>query len=161
MQQGRANAAKANIFKTPRRTLGVLEHKKVAVVMFYSYQTFLKDNKDALSIERCDAMYQVIQETLSTADSEFIAYWEAFVRDSVAYTAARGEWLLLSRDEKHALDEGRTIKHNKVITNFKIISRLIALEGGDNSLFEAIQDNRKQVGDFANYISFVYALNGR
>ena len=58
-------------------------------------------------------------------------------------------------------DEGRTAKHERVIYCLKLPSRYLGQEGVDVSWFDSIEDNRKQIGDFACYIAYIYSINAR
>ncbi len=55
----------------------------------------------------------------------------------------------------------RTAKHERVIYCLKLLSRYLGQEGVDVSWFDAIEDNRKQIGDFACYIAYIYSINAR
>lgn len=127
--------------------------------MFY-YDDFLRD-RDGLDFETCGSYYQELLAALKPTDKEGLAYWHAFVLAAVHYTQIRGEWLLLSREERQAKDEVRTTRHNKVIYSLKLYIAYRRQEGQEFPWFEKIQDNRKQIGDLACYVSYVYALNGR
>ena len=69
--------------------------------------------------------------------------------------------LLWEREERQQKDEGRTAKHERVIYCLKLLSRYLGQEGVDVSWFDAIEDNRKQIGDFACYIAYIYSINAR
>lgn len=43
----------------------------------------------------------------------------------------------------------------------KLVVRYLASEGVDSSWFDEIESDRKKIGDFANYITYIYAVNGR
>lgn len=43
----------------------------------------------------------------------------------------------------------------------KLVVRYLASEGADSSWFDEIESDRKKIGDFANYITYIYAVNGR
>ena len=62
---------------------------------------------------------------------------------------------------KHAKDDTRTTKHNKFIYTLKIFIGYSKQKGYEFPWFESIKDNRKQLGDFACYVSYVYAVNAR
>lgn len=125
-----------------------------------TYQDFLTE-KDALSFEVCTTYYQTLIDTLKQSDEDSLQYWNDFVSASVDYTQARVEWLQLSREEKQARDEARTVKHNKVIYTLKIYVKYAQIQGQDLSWFEGMEGNRKQIGDLACYVSYIYALNAR
>lgn len=123
-----------------------------------TYQEFLT-KKDSLSFEVCTKYFQDLVNALNDTDEESLTYWKDFISASVAYSQARGEWLLLSREEKHAKDDTRTTKHNKFIYTLKIFIAYSKQKGNKFTWFETIKDNRKQLGDLACYIAYVYAVN--
>lgn len=125
-----------------------------------SYQNFLKE-KDSLSFEVCTNYFQDLIIAVNQTDEDSLLYWNDFISASVDYSQARGEWLLLSREEKHAKDDMRTTKHNKVIYTLKIYIAYSKQRGNVFPWFEEIKDNRKQLGDLACYVSYVYAINAR
>ncbi|MTB35397.1 hypothetical protein [Streptococcus uberis] len=125
-----------------------------------SYQNFLKE-KDSLSFEVCTNYFQDLIIAVNQTDEDSLLYWNDFISASVDYSQARGEWLLLSREEKHVKDDMRTTKHNKFIYTLKIFIAYSKQKGYDFPWFESIKDNRKQLGDLACYISYIYAVNAR
>ncbi|MCK1236786.1 hypothetical protein MX003_03585 [Streptococcus uberis] len=125
-----------------------------------SYQNFLKE-KDSLSFEVCTNYFQDLIIAVNQTDEDSLLYWNDFISASVDYSQARGEWLLLSREEKHAKDDMRTTKHNKFIYTLKIFIAYSKQKGYDFPWFESIKENRKQLGDLACYISYIYAVNAR
>ncbi|MHA2623611.1 hypothetical protein ACXZ71_09755 [Streptococcus agalactiae] len=125
-----------------------------------SYQNFLKA-KDSLSFEVCTNYFQDLIIAVNQTDEDSLLYWNDFISASVDYSQARGEWLLLSREEKHAKDDMRTTKHNKFIYTLKIFIAYSKQKGYDFPWFESIKENRKQLGDLACYISYIYAVNAR
>lgn len=125
-----------------------------------TYQDFLSE-RDALSFDTCQAYYESFLVALDWSDEEQLAYWRDFVGASVAYAQARGEWLLFSREEKQAKDEARTIRHNKVLFTLKLFIAYSQEKGRIFPWYDAIKDKRKQVGDLACYVAYVYAVNAR
>lgn len=126
----------------------------------FSYQTFL-DEKNALSFEHCQAYHQKILNAVNKGDSEFEEYWLDFVKNAIEYSKIRSNWFLISRNERQETDESRTNKHNQVIYSLKLVTRYIASRGADSSWFSEIEKDRQQIGDFANYIAYIYAVNSR
>lgn len=125
----------------------------------FSYSSFLKE-VDALSFEQCREVHDKILPALGR-DEELDEIWANFVNYAIDYSQVRAKWYLISQEERQTTDQSRTDKHNRVIVHLKMIATFLDNEGFDRSWFDAIADNRKQIGDFANYISYIYALNGR
>lgn len=51
----------------------------------------------------------------------------------------------------------RTVTHNKVIYQLKILKGLASEQGNDVAWFEQFNDDRKRIGDFACYVAYIYA----
>ena len=64
-----------------------------------TYQEFLNE-KDSLSFEVCTEYFQNLVNALNETDEASLNYWKDFISASVVYSKARGEWLLLSREEQ-------------------------------------------------------------
>ena len=82
----------------------------------------------------------------------------------------------MSKEEKQNIDASRTSLHNNLIGCFLSLERLFEQsgwqsEGWTEQLFlqqkiekrtkEDVQPHRQRIGDFTNYLAFVYALNSR
>lgn len=130
------------------------------------------NNKDVLSFEQCERLYSEIIKNLNTKDYDEMEYWQDFVLSCIEYTEIRGRWLLLTSTEKLNLDNNRTIIHNGLLVKFNMLKRLLSSKNAnvqwydffklDNDIEDDITNlNRKQVGDLANYIVYLYAINGR
>lgn len=124
-----------------------------------NYEAFLSA-KDALTFEECQNIHQTILNNIGN-DEEILEVWSEFLQASISYAHIRSQWLLWEREERQQKDEGRTAKHEQVIYCLKLLSRYLGQEGVDVSWFDAIEDNRKQIGDFACYIAYIYSINAR
>ena len=124
-----------------------------------NYEAFLSA-KDALTFEECQNIHQTILNNIGN-NEEILKVWSEFLQASISYAHIRSQWLLWEREERQQKDEGRTAKHERVIYCLKLLSRYLVQEGVDVSWFDAIEDNRKQIGDFACYIAYIYSINAR
>ena len=124
-----------------------------------NYEAFLSA-KDALTFEECQNIHQTILNNTGN-DEEILEVWSEFLQASISYAHIRSQWLLWEREERQQKDEGRTAKHERVTYCLKLLSRYLGQEGVDVSWFDAIEDNRKQIGDFACYIAYIYSINAR
>lgn len=85
-------------------------------------------------------------------------YWNDFINSCVEYAEIRSTWLFLSREEKLEKDELRTAIHNTVIRNLSILKRMVENRNENIEWYNRFYDDRKRIGDFACYISYIYAL---
>ncbi|MFC6292266.1 hypothetical protein BHU61_00395 [Macrococcus epidermidis] len=122
-----------------------------------------KEQKDLLDFDTAQTIYTKLLSENNHNDSELKEYWDDFITECMNYSNFRSLWLTLSREEKNEndFDAKRTSVHNELIRSLKVIKRYLELEDKDTSWYEEITDNRKRIGDFANYIAYVYALNAR
>lgn len=121
----------------------------------------LKKSKNSLSFIDCEKIHLKILNEGDLKDTEFQKVWQDFVLASVEYATIRGKWLFLSREEKIDTDEHRSICHNKVIYQLKFIKGLIAEKNGDTTWFSDFHEDRKRIGDFACFVSYIYGINAR
>ena len=88
-----------------------------------------------------------------------------FVKDMVdkanKYTSIRCKWEFMTNEERMEEDSMRTALHNSFITSINIVSRILVSEGIDVSWREKLGDDRKIVGDFACFISFMIGITNR
>ncbi|HEP1800024.1 TPA: hypothetical protein VB869_002188 [Streptococcus suis] len=129
-------------------------------MQIFSYNDF-KNEKGIISFSEAGQLYSSLLNSSNQLDKEFQEEWTTFVLLCVEYASARGKWLTLSREEKLANDEARTVAHNKVIYQLKLLKGLANEQGNQVPWFDKFNDDRKRIGDFACYVAYVYALNAR
>ncbi|MEK5288135.1 hypothetical protein MKY69_00675 [Streptococcus sp. FSL R7-0212] len=129
-------------------------------MQIFSYDDF-KNEKGIISFSEAEQIYSNLINSSNQLDKEFQEEWTTFVLLCVEYASARGKWLTLSREEKLANDEARTVTHNKVIYQLKLLKGLANEQDNDITWFESFNDDRKRIGDFACYVAYIYSINGR
>lgn len=67
----------------------------------------------------------------------------------------------MSREEKLEADQGRSLKHDAFITSVNILARIAAKEDIDNSWRDEIGAERKRIGDFACFVSYITGISNR
>lgn len=127
--------------------------------MSINYKSFLND-KDALSFERCGEIHEAILNGLRN-DEEMLEIWQELLKASMNYAYTRSLWLLSEPSTRRDKDDERTAQHEKVIYNIILLSRYMQQAGQDIDFLIRIMENRKQIGDFASYLAYIYALNAR
>lgn len=127
---------------------------------YFTYDDFTSEIGH-LSFQDCQSIHQKILEAADKNDEVFQNYWHQLTEACVEYTQARGEWWTLTKEERQERDSSRTTKHEKVIFNLKIVRTIIEKNAGDTSWYDTFKDDRKRIGDFACYITYVYAINAR
>lgn len=129
-----------------------------------------------LSFEEMKEIHDNILSHSVLTNPEFIEIWHEIIQNSIQYTSTRASWSSLTVQQKLDRDTSRTSQHNMVLSGFIVLERLFRINSWDSSswtrmLFlqdeivnrsrEDINDQRQRIGDFANYLTFVYALNNR
>lgn len=125
--------------------------------MFPTYSELTEKNKVLTFIESNEIYIEIIS-ILNRHDTEEMEYWNDFINSCVEYAEIRSTWLFLSREEKLEKDELRTAIHNTVIRNLSILKRMVENRNENIEWYNRFYDDRKRIGDFACYISYIYAL---
>lgn len=55
----------------------------------------------------------------------------------------------------------RSMKHDAFITSLNVLARIAEKEGIDNSWRDDLGEDRKRIGDFACYISYITGISNR
>ncbi len=107
-------------------------------------------------------------------EEDFKELWDDVIDDAIRYTSIRSEGAILTPEEQELRDASRTKVHNQVLSSFLILERfflrkkwecvswtklLFLQEPIENRNLFDINSHRKRIGDFANYLTFVYALH--
>ena len=97
----------------------------------------------------------------SHKNDESFDMWKDLLNKAIDYTNIRAKWSLMSREEKIENDAHRTVCHDSFINSLKIYVRYLKQLGINLLVNELIEQDRKTIGDFANYIVFREAVNNR
>jgi hypothetical protein len=82
-------------------------------------------------------------------------------RAAARYAALRTSWHLVSPDERREMDARRTTAHNALIDALNVLTRNLTKAGEDTAWRRRIGDDRKQIGDFAVFLSARFAILAR
>lgn len=109
-------------------------------------------------LEIYDRLLQALPENDEDAQ-ELLGEFHETVRD---YATIRGNWLLISREERIETDRSRTLHHDSMITHVNMMKRYLESIGADTSFLKVFEredekERRKLIGDFA---CIVYCLLG-
>lgn len=133
--------------------------------MIESYKEYLSLPK-SLTIEQMQELHgEIISEIGS--DTDAVELYNELLQKAGKYSAIRSGWMHLSPQEKMDQDSRRTSCHNSVITHFNMLARYLkqqnkpALWRDKLGYEEDDPYNRKAIGDFACYLTFVAGINAR
>ena len=131
---------------------------------------------ESMDFEMMTSIHQEILTQADMQDEDFQWLWQDCVHYAIEYSRIRSQWHFLSMEEKQSQDASRTSLHNNLIGCFLSLERLFEQSGWQSErwteqLFlqqkiekrtkEDVQSHRQRIGDFSNYLAFVYALNSR
>lgn len=134
--------------------------------------TYLTKDKDVLSFEESEKIYNTIVQDIDLNNSEEMEYWNDFINACSNYTAERSSWLLLNKKQRIDRDKNRSSIHDGLLVKLNIIRRVFESKNLNVEWFNVFKIdsilgdekeniNRKRVGDLANYIAYIYAINSR
>ena len=122
--------------------------------------------KKALHFEEMSLIHkELLSEVESVPGADEI--YKRYLEKAFRYAGIRAGWTLLSREEKMDQDPGRTSAHDSLIAHTNMLSRYLKQNGKEaawRNILGYIEDdpyNRKRIGDFAVYVSFVEGLLNR
>ncbi|GBG94508.1 hypothetical protein LFYK43_09670 [Ligilactobacillus salitolerans] len=131
---------------------------------FYTYNSFEKKS-GALTFAEAEEIYSELTGLVEIAGQETQELWDEFVKVAVTYAGTRGTWLLLSSQEKAAIDDRRTNEHDAVIYQLTLLKRIFDKQGLPAEWFDQLRLDsvraRKRFGDFACYVAYIYGVNAR
>ena len=129
-----------------------------------------------LTFEDMTLIHKLILDNANITNEDFKDVWEDVIQSSIDYSNIRSKWSLFTIEEKMDKDPLRTSLHDDVIFNFIILERIFKMNQWDSKSWTEIlflesdvstrhkddlHKHRKRIGDFSNYLSFIYALTGR
>lgn len=128
----------------------------------YNYDTYLKTAvQPVIPIEVCAEIYNALIRNIDIRDEIAMELWEEQLAKCFRYQEMRMNWALYSREEKMEKDSLRTSIHDSVIIGFNMLSRYMEQNGLPTEWRCRLGENRKCIGDFACYISYIYSINNR
>lgn len=131
--------------------------------MINTYEGYLHNSTGStLKIEEALQIYEHMAASIEKCQMENkIELWQDCLKIAAEYSKIRNDWEFMTREEKINEDEERTLKHNSFITHLNILSRISVNEGTDYSWREKLGDDRKRIGDFACFISYITGISNR
>ena len=126
-----------------------------------SYETYLQMN-NILAIEEAMEIYNEMKASLAQCKingKEDII--KQLIESACYYANIRAGWEYMTKEEKMKDDDIRTSSHNTFIMNIDIAARMVGNEGLDAEWRTKLGNDRKKIGDFACFISWITAINNR
>ena len=140
-----------------------MESKSFMTKMINTYELYLNNSRgNSLTIEEAQSIYSKIVAGVEECRLEDkFDFWNDFLKKAAEYTYIRNKWEFMSREEKMEADQGRSLVHDSFITSLNILARIEDNEGIDKSWREELGDDRKRIGDFACFVSYITGISNR
>ncbi len=131
--------------------------------MINTYEAYLKHPAgNILTFEDAMKIYGKMAASVAECRMEDkMDFWDDCLKKAAAYTKMRNDWELMSREERMDADEGRSLMHDGFITSLNILSRIADKEGIDHSWRDELGEERKRIGDFACFITYITGISNR
>ncbi|MBE6013758.1 MAG: hypothetical protein E7241_00115 [Lachnospiraceae bacterium] len=128
-----------------------------------TYEQYLKHPAgNVLTIEDAMRIYSEMVESIEKCTMEDKKeFWKDFLKKAAEYTHVRNMWEQMNRAEKIDADQGRTLKHDSFITSLNVLSRIATNEGVDCSWRDELGEERKCLGDFACFVTYITGICNR
>jgi len=128
-----------------------------------TYEIYLENaGPSALTIE--DAL-EIFNEMVASVKAckieDKMEFYDEMIQKACAYAKIRDDWEYMTREEKQEADQGRTIKHNAFIDSLDILNRLITNDGVNSNWREKLGEERKRIGDYACFVSYITGICNR
>ena len=83
------------------------------------------------------------------------------IRAAVNYAYYRAEWSLAKPEQRREMNSARTAAHNTCIDACNILSRQMAKSGEPTGWRDTLGTDRKEIGDFACFVTLFVGLSAR
>ncbi len=128
-----------------------------------NYEEYLNHKAGhVLKIEDAQSIYKRMTDAIAKCEHEAKKeLWDDFVQRCFKYTLVRCKWEFMDYQERIDADPSRTRMHDTVIDSIEILARLANKEGMDISWREDLGDERKRIGDFACFVTYITGISNR
>lgn len=127
---------------------------------FISYENYL-NTKNAISFDIANQVYAAILSANPDNDNGLSILLEKMINQATDYAGIRSNWLLLSIQEAARMNLTRSLYHDLFIEAVNNVSDYMYKKGYGNQWRALLGKDRKRIGDFACYLSYIQSLNAR
>ena len=120
----------------------------------------------AISFQDCLKLHEEMIEEIGS-DSEAGEIYDELIETAAEYALLRSNWTTKPREWKLEKDDFRTSKHNSLIVKCNMLARYLRMQGKEAAWREELgyeeddRYNRKRIGDFGCFLTYVHGINGR
>ena len=128
-----------------------------------TYEGYLENSKGStLTIEEAKEIYRSMVDSIKKCTLEDkMDFWNDFLKEASKYASIRCQWEFMTTSEKMETDMRRTLTHDSFITATNVLSRIAEKEGVDYSWRKRLGEERKRIGDFACFVSYITGISNR
>ncbi|MFZ4395143.1 MAG: hypothetical protein ACOYOU_05885 [Kiritimatiellia bacterium] len=108
-----------------------------------------------MDIERATTAFEAIRAT------QHKSLRHDLLRAAVNYAHHRAEWSLAEPEQRREMDQARTAAHNAFIDACNILNRQMTKSGEPTGWRETLVTDRKEIGDFACFVTMFVGLAAR
>ena len=112
-----------------------------------------------LSFETAQEMYTAMAKGIELGDELMASAGIMMFRAAARYAKIRAEWFTYPLQERAVMDDERTSAHDHFISSLNTIANMQGETG--RQWRERLGNDRKEVGDFACYITLFRGLEAR
>lgn len=123
-----------------------LEHPAGNILPAEEALQLYNDFADSIKACKCEDLPEFVDDCLNKA---------------CAYSFMRVQWEFWDREKRMEKDSLRSSYHNAFIDSLNILARLLNSEGIETKWRQQLGDNRKRIGDFACFMTYIIGINNR
>ena len=111
--------------------------------------------------ERADEIYKLLLEAAPINDSEFDNNFNRLIPKAVEYSDYRSRWLGMSTIEQNNIERDRACNHDIFVDTKNDLGKYMLDHNMDITWTILLGEDRKNIGDFACYLSYVQGIKAR
>lgn len=136
--------------------------------MINTYEKYLKHKAgNILKVEDAMKIYREMADSIIQCKIEDkMDFWNSCLTKAATYAKMRNDWETMSMEEHAEKDGTRTDLHESFIISLNMLSRVTGIKEVDGSWPEdswrgELGDDRKRIGDYACFISYITGISNR
>lgn len=126
----------------------------------YSYEAYLEE-AGVITFEECGKIYERMINAAPESDPEFDKLFENMLERAVIYAGYRQKWFSMNLRERLAMDEERSRNHDLFIRAKNDLAKYMYSKKLDIVWDDMLGEERKRIGDFGCYLTFLRSLQAR
>ena len=126
-----------------------------------TYKTYLNEPQ-SITMEECNEIYiDIVEQLEKNKDGKALELFQEMQKRATVYAGTRANWVNLSFAERAEADEDRSRKHDLFIKAKGTLAAYMYDRKMNIDWEDRLGTDRKRIGDFACYMTFLIALKER